>query len=107
MRRFVCPYLGAEVDLSDERQRHIAERHPDFLPAYEDRLATTLLDPDQVRRSSRFAAARLFSRWHNDVNDGKNIVVVVVSEAENGRHWVITAYMTGRLAPGDIEWQRS
>jgi len=32
MTKFSCPYLGGEVELSDERERHIAEHHPDLLP---------------------------------------------------------------------------
>lgn len=68
----------------------------------------TLREPDQVRRSVRFANARLFSRWFDDVRDGKHVVVVVVSDAAPGkRHWVVTAYMARRLAEGEVEWERS
>jgi hypothetical protein len=55
-------YLGGEVQLSGEREVHIAERHPDLLPEHRERIGTTLADPDQVRRSRRFGAAKLFSR---------------------------------------------
>jgi len=82
-------------------------RHPDLFSEYRDTIELTLRDPDQVRRSSRFANARLFSRWYNDVRDGKHVVVVVVSEAERTRHWVITAYMARALSGGDVEWARS
>ena len=34
MNRFPCPYLGGEVELTEERERHITERHPDLLPEY-------------------------------------------------------------------------
>jgi hypothetical protein len=47
MTHFSCPYLQSTVELSDERERHIAD---------------TLIDPDQVRRSARFGNARLFTR---------------------------------------------
>lgn len=108
MSLFSCPFLKSEVDLSDERERHIAKRHPDLLPDHRDRLANTLADPDQVRRSARFAGARLFSRWYNDLRGGKHVVVVVVSSpSAGGRHWIITAYMARRLAEGEIEWKRS
>ncbi len=52
MTKFPCPYLGDEVELSDEREQHIAEHHPELLPAHKDRIAGTLADPDQVRRRS-------------------------------------------------------
>jgi hypothetical protein len=62
MTRYRCPYLKGEVELTDERERHIAERHPDLLPEHRPRIAETLAQPDQIRRSARFGTARLFSR---------------------------------------------
>lgn len=107
MTRFRCPYLKGEVELTEERERHIAERHPDLLPAHRDRLAETLAEPDQIRRSIRLGAARLFSRSYHDSSGGKHVVVVVVSQLEpSERHWIITAYMTRNLAAGDVEWSR-
>jgi len=62
MTRFPCPYLKGEVELTEERERHIAERHPDLLPEHPERVAETLAHPDQVRRSVRFRSPKLFSR---------------------------------------------
>ncbi len=108
MNRFPCPYLRTDVELTEERERHIAERHPDLLPEYRRQLAETLAEPDQIRRSERFANARLFSRWYNDIRKGKYVVVVVVSEPDVlSRHWIITAYLTKKLAEGQIEWKQS
>ena len=67
MKLFPCPYLGGEVELSDERESHIAETHPELLPEHEDQIGGTLRDPDQVRRSPRFANARLFSKCYDDL----------------------------------------
>jgi hypothetical protein len=107
MTPFPCPYLNADVELTAERERHIAERHPDLLPEHRQRIADTLATPDQVRRSSRYANSRLFSRWFESVRHGKHIVVVVVSEyGPHERHWIITAYLARRLAGGEIEWNR-
>ncbi len=107
MSRYPCPYLKGEVELTPERERHIAVRHPDLLPEHRDRVKETLGDPDQVRRSTRFGNARLFSRWYTDVQRGKHVVVVVVSEPDaTNRHWIITAYLTRRLAEGEPEWKR-
>ena len=103
---FPCPYLKGEVELTDERKSHIADTHPDLLPEYIQYIADTLADPDQIRRSSRFANARMFSRWFDELRNGKYLVVVVVSDGlPNERHWIITAYIARRLASsGDIEW---
>ncbi len=104
---FPCPYLRANVELSQQRERHIAQRHPDLLPEYRDRIAMSLADPDEIRCSRRFGHARMFSRWYRDVRGGKHVVVVVVSAAESGRHWIITAYIARKLAEGEVEWLRS
>jgi hypothetical protein len=102
-----CPYLNAPVELTEERESHITERHPDLLPRHRDRIATTLSDADQIRRSKRFGEALLFSRWFADLRGGKHVVVVVISEPDIPRHWIVTAYMTRALAGGAIEWARN
>ena len=108
MQTFPCPYLNSEVELTDEREQHIAQTHPDLLPAYLPQVSRTLADPDQVRRSVRMSAARMFYRWFDDVRQGKYVVVVVVSEAApDERNWIITAYVTRRLINGEIEWQNN
>lgn len=105
MTRLFCTYLNSDVELSEERERHIADRHPDLLPRYRDRIAQTLADPHQIRRSARCGNARLFSRWHEDIGYGKQVVVVVVSQGDAiRRHWIITAYLASRLSAGDVEW---
>jgi hypothetical protein len=108
MSQFPCPYLNSEVELTEERERHITERHPDLLPEYRKQMIGTLAAPDQIRRSVRFGNARLFSRWYTDVKRGKHVVVVVVGEPDaTTRHWIITAYLTRRLVEGEVEWKRN
>jgi hypothetical protein len=108
LKKFPCPYLKGEVELEDVRERHIAERHPDLLPAQLARIEQTLAEPDQIRRSGRFASARLFSRWFDDLLGGKHVVVVVLcSTTSDGRNWIVTAYIARSLAVGDVEWKRS
>lgn len=103
-----CPYLGGDVEWTEERERHTADRHPDLLPEHRDKVVATLAEPDEVRRSRRFGNARLFSRWFEVLHDGKHVVVVVVSDpVPSERHWVVTAYIARRLASGEPEWTRS
>ncbi|MCF8144857.1 MAG: hypothetical protein K9N21_13155 [Deltaproteobacteria bacterium] len=107
MIRYCCPYLKSDVELTEERAKHIAERHPDLLPEHQDLIAEALKSPDQIRKSARFGNARLFSRHYTDLRQGKHVVVVVVSGlGPNERHWIITAYMARKLAEGEIEWKR-
>ena len=103
-----CPYLFGDVELSTERERHIAENHPDLLPRYRNFIAKTLAEPDQIRISARFKNARLFTRWFDNLRGGKYIVVVVVSETcPVKRHWIITAYIARKLVGGETDWKRS
>ena len=96
------------MELSPEREMHIAESHPDLLPEYREQVIRTLLEPEQVRVSARFKKARLFTRWFDFVRGGKYIVVVVISETKpSKRHWIVTAYMARRLVGGDIECKKS
>jgi hypothetical protein len=79
MAKFSCPYLKGEVELSKEREKHIAERHPDLLPAHRKCIAETLFNPDQIRRSARFGNALLFYRWFEKGRGGKYVAVVVIT----------------------------
>ena len=108
MTQFPCPYLNSEVDLTEERERHIAENHPDLLPTHKDRIADTLADPDEIRHSSRFGNAWLFSRWFDTVRSGKHVVVVAVTDkGPTRRSWIVTAYIARKLVEGEVEWRRS
>jgi len=106
--RYSCPYLQGEVELTEERENHISERHPELIPEYRWCIAETLSNPDTVRRSTRFGNARMFCRWFDNVRKGKYVVIVVVSDdAPEGRHWVITAYITRNISGGVIEWKKN
>ena len=103
-----CPYLGVPVELSDERERHIGNHHPDLLPAHRRRIMETVDQPDQVRRSVRAGNAKLFSKWFADLRGGEYVVVVVVSDPGRETHpWIITAYRARKLAEGEVEWPTS
>jgi hypothetical protein len=107
MSQFYCPYLEGFVELTTEREAHIAERHPDLLPAYAEKISLVLASPDEIRRNERSGITRTFARWFDDVRDGKHIVVVVVTDIAPTRHWIVTAYITRRLTGGSTEWIRS
>ncbi len=103
-----CPYLDSEVEFNDEREKHITDQHPDILPQYRDKIIETVKTPDEVRNSNRFARAKLFSKWYDDVKNGKYVVVVIVSEEPpKNRHWIITSYISRKLMGGKFEWKRS
>jgi len=107
MTKLPCPHLKTEVELTDERERHIRDKHPELLPQYRAYLVQTLADPDDVRRDARFPNSLLFSHWFPDVKGGKFVVVVVVADpAPADRYWVVTAYVARQLSGGIVEWTR-
>ena len=106
MTRFPCPYLKAEVELTEEREHHIAERHPDLLPgtvsesrkSWRTRIKSAGAFGSEGRDCSRGGTLI----WHR----GRHVMVVVVSEPALGqRHWIITAYITAKLVEGEVEWK--
>ena len=108
MDKFHCLYLHGDVELTSEREQHIVEHHPDLFPEHRELILNTLASPDEVRQSSRFGNARLFSRWYANLREGKHVVVIVVSEfVATERHWIVTAYIARKLVGGVIEWQRN
>ena len=61
MSTFPCPYLKGAVELTTDRERHIAERHPDLLPEHQERIAEL---PWPIRSQKRpVRRAKLFSRY--------------------------------------------
>ena len=54
MATFTCPYLGNEVQLTEEREKHIAEHHPDLLPEHRDRSLAPW--PTQTRSAGAFVS---------------------------------------------------
>jgi hypothetical protein len=101
MKLFPCPTLGGNVELTDEREAHIAFQHPDLLPEFLAEIGETLAEPEEVRTSRRISSERRFYRWFHHVREGKYIAVVVVSEtAPKSRHWIVTSYITRRLPAG-------
>ena len=62
--QFFCPYLDSEVELTQEREIHILERHPDLPARYQELIANTLANPEEVRCDVRFENTLLFSLWY-------------------------------------------
>jgi hypothetical protein len=103
---FHCPYLDAQVELTDEREQHILEGHSDLLPQHLDLLRQTLLEPDTIHRSPRRFDTLLFSRWYDELYGGKHVLVVVAIQESNGaRHWIVTAHILRKAVPGEALWR--
>jgi hypothetical protein len=61
--RLPCPYLAGEVEWTEERERHIGERHPELLPVHRARIEQTVADPDEIRSDADYPETLFFTRW--------------------------------------------
>ena len=105
MELFDCPYLGAPVELTDEREAHIFLRHSDELPRLYRLLSNTLEFPHFVQRSAKPGNVRLFSRWHTNLLNGKYVIAVVgIQTYPATRYFIITAYVADELQKGELLW---
>ncbi len=102
MEFFPCPYLGGMVELNEEREQHIREKHSDFLTERLYYIAGALADPDRILRKAPDADTIVFYRWYDDLD--KYVLVAVVNHP--GRDWIVTAFVTRRLQRGEIIWRR-
>lgn len=105
-KTFFCSYLEVTVDLTDERENHIIDRHPGTLPDYQEQLAETLADPDLIRSSDHDEKALLFSKWFSTIRTGRFLIVVVVSQSAPSRHWIVTTYTARKITGGIMVWKK-
>ncbi|MEO7995496.1 MAG: hypothetical protein ABI743_13950 [bacterium] len=92
------------VELTDERQRHIAFRHPDFYSRFEHSIGEALSDPDLVTSYSRDPQVVLILRWYPDIYGGKYVLVAVTRHP--ARNWITTAYLLDETKE-PVLWRRS
>jgi hypothetical protein len=103
-----CPHLHAAVELTDERRQHILDKHPEIMPDHFDQIAETIADPDEIQQDERFANTYHFSRRYEAIEDGKYLIVVVVTDLVPAtRHWIVTAYLSRRVRKGVAVWKRN
>lgn len=90
VRRFIDE-RGNVVRLTDERLRHILERHPEM--AFQmHRFPETLGSPDAVRPSRSSPAVHLYYRLYPDLQ-GRNRYICLVVKREADYSFILTAYL--------------
>jgi hypothetical protein len=95
---------GIPIRLTDERWRHIAERHPELV-AERTKVLETIADPEMIQEGD--FGERLAIRWYNQTSLGAKYVVVAYRELENDDGFVVTAYITRKpSARRMIIWKR-
>ncbi|MDX2076813.1 MAG: hypothetical protein SFZ02_10305 [bacterium] len=95
--------FGDDIILTQDTRDNILKKHPEVADFW-DKIAQTLLSPDEIRRSIRDERVILYYRFDGQVLDGK-WVVVVVKRVE--RRFISTIYATDQIKSGDILWKKT
>lgn len=102
MKRFFCPFLNQDVELSCEREEHVRTYHPDIEP-FMERLGEVLEDPDEIRKSLHDEEVILFYRRLKSIPE-KFLVTVV---KRRHRSFMLTAYLTPKIKEGERLWKKA
>jgi hypothetical protein len=94
--RIYLSFLG-EVELTDEREVHICERHPE-LRKHIDKFSEVLEDPDVVRSSRFDRKVLLFYKYFASIKAGKYLTIAV---KRNTRNFILTGYLTDKIKAGE------
>ncbi len=98
-------YSGRIVRYPDERQAHVAERHP-YMEDHVELIEGTLSDPDEVRMSAEDPdTVILYYRWYWHSLVGAKYVRVVVKLLDQDA-FVLTAHVTDNIRRGELVWTR-
>ena len=95
---------GAHIRLSDERWAHIVVRHPEMIPL-RDEVLLTIGRPDLIQAGD--IGTLLAVRWLPTTPLTSKFCVVVYRETSADDGFVVTAYLTRRLATTrSVVWTR-
>lgn len=86
-------YLQKTIRLSDERWKHINDRHPETCDQ-EELIRETLSSPDFVQEGGKGAVLAIKKFKKTPVSDNKYCIVIYKSS--NAESFIITAYFTRR-----------
>ncbi len=92
------------VRLTDERQEHIESEHPEMIGQF-DKLAETLLNPDQIVKSRTDSQVELFYRHYDSTPVTQKYLCLVV-KVLTGDLFILTAYFTDTIKKGSILWPK-
>ena len=94
--------FNRKIMLSDERQKHITDTHPE-LSDMSDVLKETLEEPELIKRSVYDENVILIYKYYEHIYNGKYMCVVVTLD----NRLVVTAYITDRIKDGEIIWTKN
>jgi hypothetical protein len=95
--------FGRLIRLTDERIAHILQ-HPEMV-GMESEIARVLQAPAEVRLSRSDSTVQLFYEYYTKTRVGGKWLCAVVEYAANDG-FVVTAYLTDQLKPGETIWPK-
>ena len=95
--------FGRSVRLTDERIAHILQ-HPE-LARMEEEISRVLRAPAEVRVSRSGETVQLFYEYYAKTRVGGKWLCVVVKYPPDDA-FVVTAYLTDQLKPGETVWPK-
>lgn len=88
MERFSSQF--GEVELTDEREFHIWQFHPD-VRSYRKYFAEVITKPELIRRSKYDQQVFILSKL---IDKNKHLAIVIKT---NKRNFILTAYLTSKI----------
>lgn len=96
--------FNRKIRLTDERQRHFEENHPEMKDQIE-KIRETLINPDVIVRSRTDSHVELFYKHYNITPVTEKYLCIVVKVLKDDI-FIITAYFTDTIKKGDILWKK-
>jgi len=95
---------GRSIRLTQERQEHIENDHPE-MSGQLDNIRDTLLSPDMIVKSKADEDVELFYK-HYKITPVTEKYLCVVVKVLIGDLFIITAYFTDSIKRGEILWRK-
>jgi hypothetical protein len=101
----ITDFEGQLIRLTARQWSHIIGGHPDML-GMEWAVRETLEDPEEVRKSRDDPnTVKLYYRRYTITGAGGKMVCVVAKFLENDA-FILTAYQTYKVIPGELIWPK-
>jgi len=99
----VLSKLEKTVRLDEDRWKHILE-HPEMANQL-DKLKETLINPDEVRRSTYDTSVWLFHKLYTNTPITTKYLLVAI-KVLNEEGFIVTAFFTDKMKRGKAIWRR-
>lgn len=95
--------FGRKIRLTDERYKHIIEKHPE-IKDQEEKIKETLRKPELVKKSVYSNDVLIFYKYYKQTPVTEKYLTVGI-KLLNGEGFVVTVYFTDRIKEGEIIWK--